>query len=118
MTKILHVDDDESFRHLVAEYVKNYFHITIDSVTSGNEAKKKINEGHRYQLIISDLMMPDGNGNELFQFVNIHLSQAYFIFLTNSPHLVRVSDPNIFYCVIEKTEMRRLREKIELAIYY
>lgn len=118
MTKILHVDDDESFRHLVSEYIKNYFGIPIDSVTSGNEAKKRIDGGRRYQLIISDLMMPDGNGNELFQFVNDRLFQTYFIFLTNSPHLVQVSDPNIFYCIIEKTEMRKLREKIELAIYY
>lgn len=117
MIKILHVDDDEAYRSLVADYIDNYFKLKVESATSGNAAKEKI-KAQTYQLIISDLSMPDGDGNELFRFVNLNSPKSFFIFLTNSPHQVRAMDPNIFYCVIEKTEIRRLREKIELAIYY
>jgi DNA-binding response OmpR family regulator len=120
MKRVLHVDDDEAYRILVTEYLRIHFQIEVESASSGHEARRKIEELSQqsagYDLIISDLVMPDGDGNELFQYVNAYSKQSHFIFLTNSPHQVRICDPTIFYCILEKTELRSLREKVELAI--
>jgi CheY-like chemotaxis protein len=61
--RILLVDDDEISR-LVASEILTHFEATVDVAATPEEAMRLVG-GHRYDLIMLDLFMPDLNGIEL-----------------------------------------------------
>ncbi len=60
--RILHVEDDLDVIHIVAAVVGDM--ATVESVMTMAEAKRMIEE-KRFDLVILDLMLPDGNGEDL-----------------------------------------------------
>ncbi len=62
--RILHVEDDEDLRMLLARLVTS-LEIDLQGAATLGEARRLIDE-HRYDLAIIDLMLPDGDGSELF----------------------------------------------------
>ena len=63
MPRILLVEDDEIMRITIQDALERN-HWTVDAVTNGKEALKKIKVG-RYHLVISDIRMPELGGMEL-----------------------------------------------------
>lgn len=66
--KVLIVDDSKSTRELIAAAIEQLDGFTCVESSSGFEALK-ILPRHRFDLIITDINMPDINGLELINFV-------------------------------------------------
>jgi len=62
--RILHVEDDEDLRALLARGVAA-LDVELQGVATLGEARQLI-ETQRFDLVILDLMLPDGSGTELF----------------------------------------------------
>lgn len=77
--RILVVDDDDHVREaLVDELSESY---RVEAVASGNEAFDALSE-HQYDVIISDLKMPDHDGIEVLEFARMHQRDAVRVLLT------------------------------------
>ncbi len=68
--RVLHVEDDSDFAHLVSLQVSNW--IDMDLAVDLSSAFEKIRLNH-YDLILLDLFLPDGHGETLWE--TIHLAQ-------------------------------------------
>ena len=64
MKQVLVVDDDENIRQLVTEGIKPC-KVTVHGVSSAKEAIAYMGS-HEVDLLISDIMLPDLKGTELF----------------------------------------------------
>jgi twitching motility two-component system response regulator PilH len=63
MVKILVVDDNHTPRELIRELLRKY-NIEVEEAANGVEAQEIIKE-HKFDLVITDLIMPEMNGYEL-----------------------------------------------------
>jgi two-component system chemotaxis response regulator CheY len=66
--KVLIVDDSKSTRELLCAILEQMDGFTVVESSSGFEALKMLPR-HRFDLIITDINMPDINGLELINFV-------------------------------------------------
>ena len=81
MFSILIIEDDITFSLMLKTWLgKKGFEVTTTSSIS--EAKSKIENG-RYDLILSDLRLPDGNGIDLLKWAKNNLSSLPFIMMTS-----------------------------------
>jgi DNA-binding NtrC family response regulator len=64
--KILVVDDDAGVRRLL-KYKLEFSGYDVDTAINGHEAFEKIKKGNNWDLVITDLMMPKMNGDELLR---------------------------------------------------
>ncbi len=70
---ILIVEDSSTMRSLIASTLEDLGDYEVTEAASGFEALK-ILPGHSFDLIITDINMPDINGLELINFVKQHPS--------------------------------------------
>lgn len=68
MFKVLIVEDSKASREFIAATVESVDGVTVITAQSGFEALKLLPR-HRFDLIITDINMPDINGLELINFV-------------------------------------------------
>lgn len=68
MKKILVVDDDKGIGEVITEYLSANENYEVTYTSSGTEALKMLND-IGYDLLITDLLMPEVNGIELTEFV-------------------------------------------------
>jgi len=83
MARLLIVDDEKSLCQLLEIAFRKDGHI-VETALSGQAAKKKI-ESQVYDLIISDIRMPDLTGIELLEYANAQHSSAEFLLITAVP---------------------------------
>ncbi|MGE0525590.1 MAG: response regulator [Bdellovibrionales bacterium] len=116
--RILLVDDDVSIREGLALYLSSDLGNQLDIVVarSGNEAIRLLNEGLRFDVIVSDYSMNDGDGAELLQHVSENFPSTPFILFTSmvEPVLPRVTGN--FHGIVEKPAFTSLKRKIIEAI--
>jgi len=113
MARLLIVDDEESLCQLLEIAFRREGH-EVEAVSSGETAKKKI-EARIYDLIISDIRMPDVTGIELLEHARNTRSPAAFIFITAVPSLeTAIQALNLgAYRYVIKTD--QLVEELKLA---
>lgn len=116
--RILLVDDDGSIREGLALYLSLDLGDTlvIAEAHSGNEAIRLLNDGLRFDVIVSDYSMNDGDGADLLRHVSANFPLIPFILFTSmvEPVLPRVTGN--FCGVVEKPDFRNLKRKIIEAI--
>ena len=78
MARLLIVDDEKSLCQMLEIGFRKDGHL-VETVSSGQAAKKKI-ESQVYDLIISDIRMPDLTGIELLEFFRETRNPATFHF--------------------------------------
>jgi DNA-binding NtrC family response regulator len=83
MAKLLIIDDEESLCRLLADAFGKSGH-TVDTITSGQAAKEKI-ESRAYDVIISEIRMPEVTGLDLLQHARATKSRLPFILMTPVP---------------------------------
>ena len=83
MARLLIVDDEKSLCQVLEIAFRKDGHV-VETVTSGQAAKKKI-ESQVYDLIISDIRMPDLSGIELLEHARHTRSPAAFLLITAVP---------------------------------
>ena len=82
-TEVLVVDDEEQLRRL-AQRALSRAGLRVQTAASGEEAMAILNQGKRFDTIVSDLMMPGMGGTELsglFE-ANATLKAVPIVFLT------------------------------------
>jgi len=84
MKKALVLDDMKVTRLTVSTYLRVYG-FDVDTVEDGIEALKKLSTGNKYDLIFSDIEMPNMNGLEFLKRVksNINYKNIPVIMLTS-----------------------------------
>lgn len=85
MAKLLVVDDEESLCRLLKDTFGKSGH-EVDAVTSGQDAREKL-DSQTYDLVITDIRMPDVTGLELLEHARTAKSRARFILMTAVPTL-------------------------------
>jgi CheY-like chemotaxis protein len=84
--RILVVDDEDFVRSLIVDVLANLGH-QVDAASNGAEAIRRF-EQMRYDLVVSDLRMPEMDGAALFQALRDKYSSAMprMIFVTGHAH--------------------------------
>lgn len=81
MERILAVDDDSFFRNLYSELLKSEGY-AVDIATSGQEALEYLS-GQYYNLVLTELVVPDMSGLELLSLVKQHDPTVDVIIVTS-----------------------------------
>lgn len=76
--KVLIVDDEQDILELMEEAFRDFGHET-SIAESGCEAIEKLKE-QSFDAVVSDYMMPNGNGKDLLHFVNTLSVKPTFFF--------------------------------------
>jgi two-component system response regulator PilR (NtrC family) len=83
MARLLIVDDEKSLCQVLEIAFRKKGHL-VETVSNGQAAKKKI-ESQVYDLIISDIRMPDLTGIDLLEYAHESRNPAAFILITAVP---------------------------------
>jgi two-component system response regulator PilR (NtrC family) len=83
MARLLIVDDEKSLCQVLEIAFRKQGHV-VETITSGQAAKKKI-ETQVFDLIISDIRMPDLTGIDLLKYAHETRNPAAFILITAVP---------------------------------
>ncbi len=83
MARLLIIDDEEPLCQVLENTFREKGHI-VETATSGQAAKAKI-ESHAYDLIISDIRMPEMSGLELLEHARATKNRTPFILMTAVP---------------------------------
>lgn len=78
--RLLVVEDDVDQRRLVADILRGKDYIVAEAA-SLREAREELERGP-FDLVLSDLKLPDGDGMALFDEVRVNLPQTAFIMVT------------------------------------
>lgn len=89
-TSILFVDDEEVIRKSLARELRME-HFTVTTVSGGLEAIEAL-QGGQYDLVITDLMMPDADGFAVLKAVKRYAPQTSVIILTGYGDMVTAID--------------------------
>ena len=114
MARLLIVDDEKSLCQMLEIVFRKDGHL-VETVSTGQAAKKKI-ESQVYDLIISDIRMPDLTGIELLEFFRESRNPAGFILITAVPTMSTAIDAlNLgAYQYVIKTD--KLVEELKLTV--
>ena len=122
MTKkrILLVDDELMILYTLQHILKDVYDVTL--AHSGQKAIDLINkQQHPYDLIISDVSMPDVNGVNLYLYIQKHHPglEKRVIFMTGGPTSVYLDDFFVntkAVCLVKPFEFDALRKVIKDCI--
>lgn len=114
MARLLIVDDEESLCQLLEIAFRRDGH-DVETAVRGEIARQKI-EARIYDVIVSDIRMPDVTGIELLEFARSTRSSAHFILITAVPTVSTAIDAlNLgAYRYVIKTD--RLVEELKLVV--
>src|SRR5437763_13264402 len=87
---VLVVEDDDTIRRLLVEYLKQHSYVNVESARDGVEALHLINTRH-YRVIVLDVMMPKMSGVDLLDSVQALLSDPSVKALETPPAVVVIT---------------------------
>lgn len=115
--RILVVDDEPDIRELLSITLEK---MGLEAITAAKLSKaKKLLESENFDLCLTDMKMPDGNGLELIEFVQSSLPQLPIAMITaygNMDIAVEALKKGAFDCISKPIELVRLRAVIESAL--
>lgn len=114
MARLLIVDDEKSICQMLEIAFRKEGYL-VETVCSGQAAKKKI-ESQVYDLIVSDIRMPDVTGIELLQHARATRNPASFILITAVPKLdtaIQALNLGAYRYVIKSD---KLVEEVQIAV--
>lgn len=84
---VLVVEDDDTIRNLLAEYLKAHSYLDVDCARDGVEALHKISTG-RYAVVVLDVMMPKMSGVDLLDSLGAMASDPSLPSLNSLPNVL------------------------------
>jgi YesN/AraC family two-component response regulator len=93
MNRILLVDDEPFFNSALTEYLQiNGFEVS--SASNGNEAIRILNSVKKFDIVITDIIMPDKDGIELILYMKAKFPETKIIAISGGG---RISPANYLY---------------------
>ncbi len=121
MSRILLVDDEFEILEILETLILSEINCEIVKSVSGNKAIEELKKDQKFDLILSDYNMTDGNGADLFNY-NVQNSNLPFIFISGG-YLEDYDDVQNFYEVNSQNfyihkpvNFEVLLERIELSL--
>ncbi len=84
--RLLIVEDEEIAR-LLYKRLLDRMPVRYDIVSSIGDAQRRIAEADGYDLLVTDLRLPDGRGTDLLEEFHRRFPQARVLIITGSPEL-------------------------------
>lgn len=110
--KILIVDDDPSIKQLLGHFLKPAHELT--ELASGNEAIELLaRDGNKYDLVVCDYEMPDGNGLKVLEYLNAQKMSLDFILFTSRGNISVTIPYDRFLGIYPKLCFQELLDDIE-----
>lgn len=116
MSKILYVEDNEIISNGVKQYLKNEG-IEVEICQTISKAKERL-KNNSYDLILLDIILPDGDGTELYDNIKNRISTPV-IFLTakdSEDDIVKCMDLGADDYIIKTFRMRELTSRIKSVL--
>jgi signal transduction histidine kinase len=107
--RILIVDDEEALARALKRALSRYHDVSI--LTSGKEASARIAGGERFDVILSDLMMPEVTGMDMYRRLKETAPEqaARMVFLTGGAFTARAR------AFLDEVANPRIEKPVELA---
>ena len=118
-SKVIHfliVDDQEDIIFGIQEIILHEFRSTITIAKCGSDAIRILKRGNIFDLIICDLQMPEGDGEEVFNYVQSLVNPIPFILHTSSLEQPSFNGKN-FLGTIAKFDSTKLNMLIRSQIF-
>lgn len=112
--RILFIEDHISTNEVLTRMLRNEGH-TVWSAESGHAARRLVDEGHAFDLVISDLGLPDTSGWELLPHLQNKLPELRAIALTGygyPPDIQRSEEAGFDLHLVKPPEWPRIRQAI------
>ncbi len=106
--KILIVDDEAYLVDLMKEILLNDVDLDIVTTTSGPEALQMLECGDVFDLIITDIRMPENNGMDIYEFLRAKKMEKKVIMVTADPYSQDI------YRFLKKTKVECLKKPFQL----
>ncbi len=117
MEKILIIDDDQSIRDTLTNYLKKKNH-EIFSAENGEEGLEKVKQ-HHPDLVISDIRMPGMNGLEMLKLIKAYDEHINVIIMTafdDMQSTVKAMREGAYDYIEKPIELERLKVSIKRAL--
>lgn len=114
--QILVVDDEENIREVLSNYLQG-MNYNVQTAEDGQEALTKYKKGE-YDLIISDLLMPNIDGLELLKRIREIDREVIFLMITGYPSIETAVDAikkGAYDYITKPFHMEDVRLRIERA---
>ena len=114
--RVLLVDDDAALRRSLGRELRaaGYY---VDIVASGRQAVDYVDQ-HGYDVVLSDIMMPEMDGIQLLREVRNHDLQVPVVLLTGAPRVqtaVQALEYGAFHYLTKPTRMAELEATLDKA---
>ncbi len=88
--RVMVVDDEENIREVLSNYLES-MNYEVDTAEDGQDALNKFSKGN-FDLIISDLLMPNIDGLELLKRIRNIDKEVIFLMITGYPSIETAVD--------------------------
>ncbi|MCD6153633.1 MAG: response regulator [Syntrophobacterales bacterium] len=115
---ILIVDDEESVRTVLKEYLANIGYVVV-TADSGEDALQKFIPG-KFDSVISDLMMPKMDGMELLKQIRQKDTNVVFLMITGYPSIesaIEAIKAGAYDYVTKPFKFEDVKIKLERGLY-
>jgi signal transduction histidine kinase len=115
--RILVIDDEERMADSVRELLSHYGYV-VEVAYGGAEGIRKLQESSHYQVVITDVRMPDVDGYEVMRFLHERQPHVFVIVITghaSTESAIEAIHYRAFDYLQKPFEFDRLRECIERA---
>lgn len=116
MTRILFAEDDIYLREIYHLRLAKSFDAEVISASSGNRAIEILKSDQKFDVIVSDFSMPNGNGLDLLGFKLRNDITIPLIFFTNTIEPEIPFERNTYIDVILKDSFDKLCQSIQTVI--
>ena len=90
---ILVVEDDDTIRRLLMEYLKQHSYLHVEGARDGIEALHKISQ-RQYAVVVLDLMMPKMSGVDFLDSLNAMTSDPSLKSIESPPSVIVITSAN------------------------
>ena len=87
---VLVVEDDETIRRLLVEYLKQHSYLNVEGARDGVEALHQLATG-RYGVVVLDVMMPKMSGVDLLDSLEVMVDDPTVGKLQSTPSIVIIT---------------------------
>ena len=88
--RVLVVEDDDTIRSLLVEYLKNHSFVTVDSARDGVDALHRLSSEH-FAVVILDVMMPYMSGIDLLDSLHALASDPSLEHIEHLPAIIIIT---------------------------